>query len=114
MRYLVPILSVAALLLLAAPLYAQSRMMSVDPLSGKVGDVAVATGENLEKGKVVELYLTDGTHDFKCEMVEQTGTEIKFKVPARVKAGRYALMIKTGGPDPKLLEQPVKFTVEEP
>ena len=113
MRYLVPILSVAALLVLAAPLRAQSRLLSVDPLSGKVGDIAVTAGENLEKSKVVELYLTDGTRDYKCEVVEQKDTEIKFKVPSKIKAGRYALMIKTGGADPKLLEQPVKFNVEE-
>ncbi len=113
MRYLVPILSVAVLLLVAAPLRAQSRLTGVDPLNGKTGDVVAAAGENLEKSKVVELYLTDGTKDWKVQVIEQTGEQIKFKVPGNIKAGRYALMLKTGGPDPKLLEQPVKFNIDE-
>ncbi len=110
MRYL---LCLAALVLAAAPARAQSRLTGVDPLNGKIGDVVAAAGENIDKGKVVELYLTDGTKDFKVVMLEQTETQIKFKVPASIKAGRYALMIKTGGSDPKLLEQPVKFTIDE-
>jgi hypothetical protein len=113
MRYLVPILCLAVLLLAAAPARAQSRLTGVDPLNGKTGDVVSAAGENIEKPKVVELYLTDGAKDFKVQILEQTDALIKFKVPGTIKAGRYALMIKTGGPDPKLLEQPIKFTVDE-
>ena len=37
---------------------------------------------------------------------------MKFKIPASVKPGRYSLMIRTKGADAKLLEQPVKLTVE--
>ena len=113
MRYLVPTLCVAVLFLAAAPASAQSRLTGVDPLNGKTGDVVAAAGENIEKGKVVELFLTDGAKDFKVVILEQSGALIKFKVPGSVKAGRYALMIKTGGTDPKLLEQPVKFTIDE-
>jgi hypothetical protein len=113
MRYLVPILCLAAALWTAAPACAQSRLTGVDPLNGKSGDVVAAAGENIDKAKVVELYLTDGTKDFKVQILEQTDAQIKFKVPASVKAGRYALMIKTGGPEPKLLEQPIKFTIDE-
>ena len=113
MRYLSPILCVVALLFIAAPLRAQSRLTGVDPMNGKMGDVVIAAGENIDKAKVVELYLTDGTKDFKVQIVEQSGEQIKFKVPANIKAGRYALMIKTGGAEPKLLEQPVKFTIDE-
>jgi hypothetical protein len=113
MRYLVPILCVVTLVFMAAPLRAQSRLTGVDPLNGKTGDVVVAAGENIDKGKVVELYLTDGTHDFKVQIIEQTGEQIKFKVPGNIKPGRYALMIKTGGAEPKLLEQPIKFNIDE-
>ncbi len=56
------------------------------------------------------LYLTDGTNDFKCQMVEQTATTIKFKVPDNMKAGRWALMVHTK--KNQLIEQPVKLTVE--
>ncbi len=113
MRYAVPILCLAILLLAAVPASAQSRLTGVDPLNGKSGDLVAAAGENIDKAKVVELYLTDGTKDWKVQIIEQTDSQIKFKVPGAVKAGRYALMIKTGGSEPKLLEQPIKFTVDE-
>jgi hypothetical protein len=113
MRYLVPILCLAVLLLAAAPARAQSRLTGVDPGNGKIGDIVAAAGENIDKAKVVELYLTDGAKDFKVQILEQTDALIKFKVPSTIKAGRYALMIKTSGPDPKLLEQPIKFTIDE-
>ena len=112
MRYLVPILCIGVLLLFASPASAQTRLTGVDPMNGKAGDVVSAAGEGCGKDKVVDLYLTDGTVDIKVKMIEQTDTAIKFNVPATVKPGRYALMIKTAGADPKLLEQPVKFTVE--
>src|SRR6266496_2549630 len=99
-----------AMLLLAPALGAQNcRISSVDPGSGKVGDTVGATGESIDSTKVDELYLTDGTLDFKMQIVEQTEAMIKFKISGKIKPGRYSLMIKTKGPDPKLLEQPVRF-----
>ena len=44
--------------------------------------------------------------------LENPPTSIKFKIPAAAKAGRFSLMILTGGKDPKYIEQPVKVTVE--
>lgn len=102
-----------ALLIFAPALGAQgSRINSVDPMTGRAGDTIGATGESIEAAKVDELYLTDGTTDLKVQIVEQNATSIKFKIPANVKPGRYSLMIRTKGADPKLLEQPVKLTVE--
>ena len=46
-------------------------------------------------------------------MTEQTATSIKFKIPAKAPAGRFALMLLTTGKEPKLIEQPVKLTVEQ-
>ena len=108
------VLAILLALVLAPALAAQNcRINSVDPDAAKIGDVVGATGESIDKAKVDALYLTDGTHDFKVEVVEQSDTLIKFKVPGKIKAGRYSLMIKTAGPDPKLLEQPVKMTVND-
>jgi len=105
---------VAALLLAALALLAQPmpRMTSVEPGSGKVGDIIAAIGENLEKPGVVKVYLTDGKNDFEVQVTEQAATTIKFKIPEKVKPGRFAVMILTGGKDPKYIEQPVKLTVE--
>ena len=109
-------LSFAISMLLAASFafgQAMPRLESVEPQSAKSGDVLVVTGENLAKDSVTKLYLTDGTNDTQVEITEQSATSIKFKVPAKVKAGRLALMVLTGGKDQKLIEQPVKVTIEE-
>ncbi len=112
MRVAFLVLGIALALVLAPALAAQNcRISSVQPDKAKIGDVVGATGESIDKAKVDELYLTDGTNDFKVEIVEQSDTLIKFKVPEKIKPGRYSLMLKTKGPDPKLLEQPVKITV---
>ncbi len=92
---------------------AMPRMASVEPQNGKTGDILVVSGENLQKDTVTKLYLTDGTNDILVEITEQTATSIKFKIPAKTKPGRLALMVLTGGKEPKLIEQPVKVTVEE-
>ena len=90
------------------------RCTTVEPLSGKVGTEIVVTGENLGKATVAELYLTDGKNDIKLAITEQTDTTLKCKIPAAAKVGeRYKLMILTKGKEPKLIEQPVRFEVEE-
>jgi len=87
-------------------------MTSVDPTSAKAGDVLTVAGENLDKANVSQIFLTDGQNDFKTEITEQADTSVKVKVPASIKAGRFSLMVLTTGKQPKLIEQPVKVTVE--
>jgi hypothetical protein len=114
MRIAFVLAGVVVLLALAPALGAQNcRITGVDPDTGKIGDTVGAAGESMDKSKVDELYLTDGTNDFKVQIVDQTDSMIKFKIPPKIKPGRYSLMIKTKGPDVKLLEQPVRLTVEE-
>lgn len=88
------------------------RMISVEPTSGKVGDILTVTGENLEKTHVAEVFLTDGKNDLKVPVTEQAATTLKFRIPPNVKPGKWALMILTAGKDPKYIEQPVKVIVE--
>ncbi len=87
-------------------------MRSVSPDSVKVGEILTATGEYLDKARVKEIYLTDGKAEFKTEIVEQSQTEVKVKVPATVKAGRWRLMVLTTGVEPQLLEQPVTVEIQ--
>jgi len=86
-------------------------MVSVEPANGKIGDVLTVTGENLQKELVVKVYLYDGKTDIQCEVTEQNEKAIKFKIPAKA-TGRLALEVLTSGKEPKLIEQPVKVTVE--
>jgi hypothetical protein len=109
----------AALLALFLPIAlpgesAMPQMTSVEPGSGVRGDVLAVTGEKLDQNNVAVVYLTDGKNDVKVVITEQTATSIKFRIPAEAKPGRFALMVLTTGKDPKLIEEPVKVTVEEP
>lgn len=114
-------LSLFVPLLVAAGIaaYAQSstpRMTSVDPDSGKRGDIITITGENLGKNLVAKVYLTDGgdgKNDVEVQIIEQTETSIKFKIPAKAIGGRLALMILTATKPAQLIEQPVKVSIDD-
>jgi hypothetical protein len=87
-------------------------MSSVEPASARVGDVLVIHGDHLGSDSVAALYLTDGKIDVKVPVLEQTATTLRFKIPPEVKPGRVALMVLTREAVPKLIEQPVKITIE--
>jgi hypothetical protein len=86
MRLCLLITLLAGLVMFSTTLQAQARITSVEPLTAKAGDTVNAIGEEIDNANVDNLYLTDGTNDFKCQMVEQTATTIKFKVPDNMKA----------------------------
>ena len=87
------------------------RITTVEPDTGKAGDAISAKGENLSKASIADLYLTDGTNDTKLKIDEQSDTELKFKIPAAAKTGRYHLMILTAN-KASMIEQPVVLSVE--
>ena len=105
------LLAAAALLVLsAAPLFAQNEphIATVDPASGKVSDAITVTGENLGKGHVSAVFLSDKKTDYKATIVEQSAEKIVMKVP-QVAPGDYNVSIQTGN---TIFIQPVRFTVE--
>jgi hypothetical protein len=112
MRYMPALVALAGLLIFAPRLRAQVKITAVDPDTAKTGDSVSASGEGIDNANVATLYLTNGTDDIKVEILEQNAKLIKFKVPSGAKPGRWALMILTKGNDSKLIEQPVKMTVE--
>ena len=112
MRFSLASLALASLLVLTARLEAQSRIISVTPETAKAGDEVTVGGEGLDATKVDALFLTNDKEDIQVEMSEQNDKSIKFKVPATVKPGRWALMYRTKEAAPKLMEEPVKLTVE--
>lgn len=110
-------ISLIALVVVAACLvgYAQAVSPSidtVDPPNGKVGTVITATGQNLQKAMVAKLYLTDGKNDLQVDVTEQTATSIKFKIPVKA-TGRMSLMVLTSDKEPKLMELPVKVSIDD-
>jgi len=108
------VIVISAFLLLWSNAIARATMVdTVAPETAKAGDEVTANGSDIGSDKVAEMYLTSGGTDLKAEITEQTDKTIKFKVPAAVKPGRWALLInvKSGGSG-TLLELPVKITVE--
>jgi len=102
----------AALLMLLGPLlFAQRspRVTDVDPSSGKVNDTVTVAGENLGKGTVSAVFLSDDKTDYKATLVEQDEEKIVMKVP-HVRPGRYNISVQTGN---AIYIQPVRFTVQE-
>lgn len=109
-RWLMLVLALGLLAVSASAFDEYSKLVSVEPETGKTGDEIAAKGENLEKAKIGELYFTDGKNDIKAVITGQNGTEIKFKVP-KAEAGRYHLMLLTAN-KASMIEQPVVFTIE--
>ena len=86
-------------------------MRTVNPETVKAGDIATVSGEYLDKSRVAEVYLTNGTVDIKVQILEQTDSAIKFKVPEKAQPGRYHLMVLMTDEPPKLIEEPARLTV---
>jgi hypothetical protein len=85
------------------------KLTSVDPTSGKAGDNLTLLGENLGKGSVESVLLSDTEKDYPAEMIEQTGKKIVMKVPD-VKPGDYNVSVKIGN---NIYIQPIRFKVEQ-
>ena len=108
-------LALAGLLIISFTLGAQAtfpRMTSVEPATAKAGVEVTVAGENLDKDNIVEVYLSDGDKDSKVVVTGQTATSLKFKVPDGLKPGRFSLVVLTTTKPPKLIDQPVRLTVE--
>ena len=106
MRIWLGLMALAVLLTASVPI---PRCVSVDPETGKRGDVITAKGENLNKAIVAEVFLTDGQKDTAATIVEQVESEIKFQVPDVV-PGRYHVLFLSSDRS-AIVEQPVIFTV---
>jgi hypothetical protein len=87
-------------------------MRVVEPYTAKVGMEVVVSGDNLSKNLIAEVYLTANNQNFKVEVLSQTDTELKFKVP-QVKPGSYRILVLLRSADPTIIEEPVKLVVEE-
>ena len=99
------------LTLLVQLLFAQGSPLvtAVDPSSGKVNDTVTVAGENLGKGTVSAVFLSDDKTDYKATLIEQNEEKIVMKVP-HVRPGRYNISIQKGN---AIYIQPVRFTVQE-
>jgi len=84
------------------------KVTSVDPAMGKVNDTVTVIGENLGKGSVSAVFLSDDKNDSKASVVDQATEKITIKIP-QVKVGSYNISIQTGD---KIMILPVRFEVK--
>lgn len=103
------LLLVLLIFAVAGPAGTASRVVSVEPAAGKVGDTVTVVGENLDKKSVVMVYLSDSATDYKATVVEQTAEKIVVRIP-KVKPGEYNVSIQVRN---DIFIQPVRFVVEE-
>jgi hypothetical protein len=109
---LVSVLAVSAIAVATdAPVRPTPVIKTVAPSAAKCGEELVAAGENLSNAIVESLYLTVGEATFKVEIIKQTDTSIKFKVPESAKPGRLGLMVLTAGFQAHYIDEPVYITV---
>ena len=110
--FLLVVLTLGTVLAVSLPAQVSiPSIKTVDPMSGKAGDTVKATGENLSKQSVVQVFLTDGKNDIPCQIMDQTATAIAFKIPAKATPMRYSVAVLTPGKEPKFIEQPVRLEV---
>ena len=115
------VLMALAMVLIAMPVvYAGQQtppptplMKVVQPDTAKAGDELTVSGVNLDKANVASVYLTQGEKIIKVKVTSQTDSEVKFLVPADIKAGRFGIMVlTTGGDDARYIDEPVSVSIE--
>ncbi|HEY1758614.1 MAG TPA: hypothetical protein VGG72_24800 [Bryobacteraceae bacterium] len=101
-------------------LFAWKGVGEIAPMIGQVapaqtvaGRTATATGFQLDARHVAELYLSDGDGYYKVEILTQSDSEIRFRVPQNVPAGDKCVAMKLVG-RVELVEQPVFLKILEP
>ena len=87
-------------------------MKEVVPATAFPGTVVLVNGEFLDRLHVAGVYLTKGTVDTKVQVVAQSKSELKFRVPADTENGCYGITVLTSAKVPMLLDQPVWLTVK--
>ena len=90
---------------------AGSRILRLDPDSGKPGDMISAYGDQLDQSKVEALLLSDGECAALVTIVQQNQVMIRFRIPAQLPSGRYRLVIQPVGRYAHGIEQQVTLLV---
>jgi hypothetical protein len=99
------------LAVLAASVWGQGspRVTSVEPTAAKIGATVTVHGENLSKGNVAAVFVSNSSDDFPATVVEQSDAKIVIKIP-KVKAGDYNVSIQVKN---DILIQPIRLAVQE-
>lgn len=87
-------------------------MRTVDPYKVAAGEQVTIAGDNLDKERVAEIYVTDGKENIAVKIIEQDEKKVVVKLPTTLKPGRYAFVVMLPEIPPMFIEEPVKVTIE--
>jgi hypothetical protein len=85
-------------------------MMDVTPDHATAGEVVTVTGFGLGPSLVRDVYLVDARRAYNVEVLEQTSTMLRFRVPGNVPSGKKRLAATIAG-HAELVEQDVYLFV---
>ena len=110
-NYLKGLAVLASAVLLVPLIFAQSspQVTGIDPSSGKVNDNVIVSGQNLGKGSLSSVFLSNDKNDYKATIISQAADKIVMKVPS-VKPGMYNVSVQVAN---QIMILPFRFTVEE-
>jgi hypothetical protein len=100
---------------LLATLHSQQVMMEqVIPAEAEAGSVVTVTGYALDPAHIQEMYLLSEMDDaYRVEVLSESGTSLRFRVPQNAPAGRMRIAVKA--PDKAgLIEQMIELRIVGP
>ena len=90
----------------------KNSLSVVKSIAGKTLKRGDIVGDNLDKERVAEVYVSDGKENIAVKIVEQAEKKLVVKLPATLKPGRYAFVVMLPEVPPMFIEEPVKVTIE--
>jgi hypothetical protein len=88
-------------------------MDQVIPAEARAGTTVTVIGYALDPAHIQELYLVDGRGAYQAEILSDSGTTLRFRVPEKIPAGWMQIAIKA--PDKAgLIEQMVYLKILDP
>ncbi len=84
---------------------------AAEPPTALPGEVVTVFGREIGASRVAEILLTNAQGRWKAEILSQSRSAVRFKVPKQVERGRLLLVIKTADDPPQWLEQPASLVV---
>ena len=87
-------------------------MRTVEPYKASAGDLVTIVGDNLDKPRIAEVYVSDGKVNIPVKIVEQEEKKLVIKLPQKIEPGRYSFVVMIADTPPMLIEEPVKINIE--
>ena len=84
---------------------------AAEPPTALPGEIVTVLGRETGASRVAEIYLTSAQGRWKAEILSQSRSAVRFKIPNEVEPGRLSLVIRTAEDPPQWIEQGVSLVV---